>query len=370
MNLFEDYANRIIQQLDISSLSIAEIESNLLDCHKRIDQNTHIEEFNAEEIGEFRFPENDATNQKAIENGILANGMESLAFYKSIHFLQQKPFPGKWGIFIFDYGISYLSDEIASFYPNRFSKKELDYFAGQILLLHEQFHFLFDSWVLSHESVTKKHLYKNYHYNFYLAHHPNVFVFEESLANLHSLNRVKRLGIYNFVKAFMLSQGGAYSNIFAISRSEFFQRLASQLFNGGASLVINRFLPEHEPFIANLRNEDEHLKQCPKFLVKNVNPSIFVNPSICLPTISEIDKGFLKKYCNGIASVTDHKYYRFDNRQKIKVPNPHNKNVRLGEFKNIIMKAGLRNNEYFEERSNTNNWNKNVPRNEIKQPLI
>lgn len=370
MNVFEDYANRIIQQLDINSLSINEIESRLLDCQKKLDPDTHIEKFDSEKIGEFRFPENDATNQKAIENGILANGMVSLAFYKSIHFLQQKPFQGNWGIFIFDYGISYLSNEIASFYPNRFSKKERDYFAAQILLLHEQFHFLFDSWVISYESATKRHLYKNYHHNFYLTYHPQDIVFEESLANLHSLHRIKRYGIYNFVKEFMLSQGGAYSYIFSLRRSEFLQRLASQLFNCGASRVINRFLPEHEPFIANLRNEDQYLKQCPIFLVKNANPSIFVDPSICLPTISEIDKGFLKKYCDGVEYVSDHKYYRIDNKQKIKVPNPHQKNMKLFEFKNVIMKAGLKNDEYFKERSRTDNWRKDVPREEVKPSLI
>ena len=53
---------------------------------------------------------------------------------------------------------------------------------------------------------------------------------------------------------------------------------------------------------------------------------------------------------------TDHRYYTIDNGQKIKVPNPHAKNVALHEFSNIIKKAGLKQKEFYKERERTRVW--------------
>ena len=43
---------------------------------------------------------------------------------------------------------------------------------------------------------------------------------------------------------------------------------------------------------------------------------------------------------------TDHDYYRIDNGEKVKVPNPHDKTVRGYELKGTLHKAGMTHKEF------------------------
>jgi hypothetical protein len=301
----------------------------------------------------------------------LASGIEALAFYKSIHNKIKRPFRGKWGTFIFDYALAYLYQELNRFYPDQFTHSKLIEKAFWFLYFHERFHFQFDSWSISMESATGKPLYENYLNGIYRVFHPDTLVYEESLANLHALSSISRFGIHKYAKEFMLCQPGAYSNIIGIDRDECRSRLAVQLLHGNASIIGTpaRQLPEHSQYLANPKDTNLFDNECPIFLIQGVSASIFVKPSISLPKLTEIEGGFLQKYLNGRKTKSDHTYYVIDNGEKVRCPNPHNKNVTLSEFMNITKKSGLTSREFFEERENTNKWRKNVPR-KISRPSL
>jgi len=190
---------------------------------------------------------------------------------------------------------------------------------------------------------------------------------------LSALTSISKEGIYKFAKTFMLSQPGAYSNIIGINREDFLARLAAQIFFGRSQILSSpiRQLPEHVQFIANAKNEKALDSFCPVYIVSGFSASRFVNPSITLPKLSEMEHGFIRSYLNGReGKKTDHKYFTIDNGQRLKFPNPHRKNVKLCEFSNIIKKAGLVQKDFYTEREKTKVWKKNVPRSEIKPSLI
>ncbi len=311
--------------------------------------------------------------KKVCEEAILATGLEALAFYKSIHFDKSPPFPNSWGIFIFDYAISYLIDEIEEYYPKIFSQSEKLMKAYKLLYYHERFHFRFDHWVISHESSMNSPLYENYRNKVYIPNHPHKLVVEETLANKHTLYSLRGEEISKYVKEFMLSQPGAYSNIIGIDDIEYKSKLAAQLFYGsGAFTGVSRTnLPEHSSYLAMTNNAKKTDASCPVYIVKGVSPSRFIVPKIFLPTLNEIKNGFIKKYLRGKeVSRTDHAMYKIDNGAKIKMPNPHAKQLKLREFSNIIMKAGLQQKEFYEERERTKIWKRYIPRDEIKPCLV
>jgi hypothetical protein len=314
----------------------------------------------------------DTEQIEAIENGVLGTGIECLAFYKSIRYQAVPPVPGYWGIFIFDYAISYVAEEIESYYDGRFSRSNARQASLALLYFHERFHFRFDAWAVSQESATGKSLYENYRRSVYRSFHPLEYVYEETLANLHALSSIRSFGIYQFAKEFVQSQPGCYSNIRAERRQNFLGQLAAQLFYGrGQFLGVPHFrLPEHVGYMVNHNSAKRLDRECPAYLIQGFSPQRFSVPNVSLPAISEIESGFLRKYLAGEEIRTDHKYFRIDNGSKVKCPNPHSKTVKLREFKNITGKAGLRTSEYFDERKRTNGWKKGTPRSYPKQPLF
>jgi hypothetical protein len=84
-------------------------------------------------------------------------------------------------------------------------------------------------------------------------------------------------------------------------------------------------------------------------------------------SLKEIKDGFIKNYLNGEQKrLTDHEYFKIDNGESIKMPNGHDKDIRIYELKNIIAKAGMENTEFWAARNLTNKWKKSVPREKIK----
>jgi len=370
MKTFEEYAEGVISGLSKpDDINLDQLQSPLEGILN--DLNGHLIELN--DVSQVQRAEEILETQDIyeIENGVLASGIDSLAFYKSIHYKSAAPFKGKWGIFIFDHALTYLSQEISDFYPKKYTHSQCIENSFWLLYFHERFHFRFDCWVISHESATSKPLYENYRNSVYRTCHPSELVYEETLANLHSLSSIARYGIHEFARQFMLSQPGAYSNITGINRDDFRSRLAAQLFHGRNQLLRNPFtLPEHNQYLANPKNTALLDKECPLFLVQGISASRFVVPNISLPTVSDIKDKYLKKYLNGKNITTDHTYFKIDNGEKVKCPNPHNKNVKLKEFNNIVKKSGLTIKQYFEEKKNTRNWKKDVPRETAKPSLL
>ena len=329
MESFENYARRIVSGLppaeaiptDQYRSPLEKPFSGLFD-----DQSAPISIYplNPQSDGPDLYPKIDSTEIADIENGVLGSGLECMAFYKSIRHESAPPIPRFWGIFIFDYAVSYIANEIEDFYSSEVSADDATRAALAFLYFHERFHFRFDAWAISQESATAQPLYENYRNGVYRSFHPLDCVYEETLANMHALASIRNFGVHAFCKQFALSQPGAYSNIEKETRQEFLARLAAQLFYGRGQFIASPHfaLPEHVGYIVHHSAPAQLDRQCPVYLLQGISPSRFLIPNIALPAISEIESGFLRKYLAGEEIQTDHKYFRIDNGEKIRIPEP------------------------------------------------
>jgi hypothetical protein len=324
--------------------------------------------------------------------GLQGSGTDTLAFYKSIRNKDLHPFPGKWGIFYFDYGIKFVGEAFADFSSKRISFKRR-YRAGlDLLRLHELYHFKVDAWSMVMEASARKPLYERYksmkdtlirqgHY------------FEESLANRYAIDRLNSNEVRRFFEQFI----------------RFFQPAQYQLdlkFVGGDAKH-PRF-PDHgtevlsidvmcraekswamqfgwmEVFCASLMNTSaqclSHYPQnyvcphpaadnvwgiecCPEYLIAGLGATDAISDAFKgLPSRKEFMK-FLKSYLSAEPeSRTDHEFWRLDNREKLKVPNPHSKTIKPWEFTNTLRKAGMNLSDYTAARKDTAVWKRNCPR--------
>ena len=80
-------------------------------------------------------------DRELIAGGIRARGFEALAFYKSIRFIDMKPFPGLWGAFYLRDALDYLAKEISIAYPGYRDPRQL---AREFAQVHELFHYRCD----------------------------------------------------------------------------------------------------------------------------------------------------------------------------------------------------------------------------------
>lgn len=107
---------------------------------------------------------------------------------------------------------------------------------------------------------------------------------------------------------------------------------------------------------------------CPLFIIKDQKFTSRMAPYQC-PDRSEF-KRFVTSYLAGsLARRTDHEFFQIDNGETIKFPNPHEKEIRGYEFENMLLKAGMRRQEYWREKRNTQTWKKGCPRTPSKPPL-
>ena len=88
-------------------------------------------------------------------------------------------------------------------------------------------------------------------------------------------------------------------------------------------------------------------------------------------SVAEINNDFVKRYLAGVEDHhSDHSYYRIDNGEKVKLPNPHRVDLTDREFHNIICKAGMTSPQFYRERNRTSVWRKGVPRTPVLPPRI
>lgn len=213
MNKFEDYAKRIVEKLP-KTISYSEVNgddlSSIWNRHSKIAGSLQFIEYGSSRILVPAFKSEDSAGDKIIANimdellndddneaiirGVWENGIESMAFYKSYHFLNQQPYPGKWGIFIYSFGINSIAKEIEHFYLGRFSKIDCGKKALQFLHRHERFHWFIDAWTMAHEAIQDVPLYENYINKIYRHNFPH-HTFEEALANNHALKSLQHSGI-------------------------------------------------------------------------------------------------------------------------------------------------------------------------------
>lgn len=154
----------------------------------------------------------DSNDAEIIDEGVGKIGLDVLAFYKSYRYRSCKPFPGEWGIFVWDKGVAYILREMQS-YGLSGAHWGL---ARRFLEIHEFYHFKADVQALHFAQIAGKPLYTRLHRAVRL--NPTWFV-EETLANQAVLNWAKKekhqfTGLYDFARHFMLTkQPDAYANI-------------------------------------------------------------------------------------------------------------------------------------------------------------
>jgi len=111
-----------------------------------------------------------------------------------------------------------------------------------------------------------------------------------------------------------------------------------------------------------------HLNNCPVYWIDWVKGG----KSVLVPyvaSVSEINNDFIKRYLAGVQDHhSDHSFYRIDNGEKVKLPNPHRPDLTNREFHNIIGKAGLTSPQFYKERERTSVWRKGVPRSPVLPP--
>ncbi|MFW2132531.1 hypothetical protein [Ectothiorhodospira haloalkaliphila] len=315
-------------------------------------------------------------------------GIDVLAFYKSFRFEDHAPFRGQWGIFLINAGIGALAGELKGYKPY-LKLTELVKIAAGALYQHERYHFWIDAWALAQECIPLSDRVKRYEY--YLARKPMLALtdddIEESLANRFALGQFRNNFLsdgsraYPLLRRFFLRCPSPYCRFDfagkALRASE--GLLSGSILNGLQSAALDFVLISRQetelPLLwaqsvrPNIREYPLNSAElCPVFLIKDEEYAGRVQPYQG-PNRDEFRR-FVERYLNGEPQKrTDHEFYRIDNGQKVKFPNPHVNRIKGHEFSNILLKAGMRRADFQKEREATNRWRKHVPRLEAKPPL-
>ena len=108
-----------------------------------------------------------------------------------------------------------------------------------------------------------------------------------------------------------------------------------------------------------------HLDNCPVYWIDWVKGG----KSVLVPygvSVAEVNNDFIRRYLGGVQERhSDHSYYRIDNGERVKLPNPHRPDLTNREFHNIIGKAGMTSPQFYKERDRTSVWRKGVPRSPV-----
>src|SRR5664279_3700612 len=126
MNDFSNDAAPLLSRLtdDPNSLKIQESHSDQRNWTNfpgggEIDGELHKFSGNAAPIDSLQSSEPAVGDASSItQEAYQMEGMDILAFYKSYRFKEQAPFPGEWGIFLLDAGISGLTSDLMNVAPD------------------------------------------------------------------------------------------------------------------------------------------------------------------------------------------------------------------------------------------------------------
>ncbi len=317
-------------------------------------------------------------------------GFDAIAFYKSFRFVNNHPAPGYWGIFYIKNRVQSLVAEMSA--DIGVDKKICLDAVLRFLYGHEIYHYKVDALCLQQEAASNGLIYRPY--RSYVNQLPLSKWFEESVANYYGFSALNPLfnrrtrsshdygfEVKDYVKNLILLSPGAYAfglDQSVLHRSGARGNLANQIVIGRNYLnqlpVASSQLFEDVVFKQLLLDgfrdftgdsslvTDLSLKNCPvNFISWYKNGSLV--PALTTIPLREMKEGFIKSYLNGrLDRVTNHEYYVIDNGETIKLPNGHDKDVRVYEFKNILDKAGIKVVDFWQQRNRTNKWKKNVPR--------
>lgn len=367
---------------EITSTTTSPIDINDVDDIRRLEQ---------DEAG-IPYPVADdsiADNTEAARESARDLGLDVLAFYKSFRFCDLEPFKGSWGIFLLDAGVAAVAAEFREHTP-ALPAAEAQRLAMALLYEHERYHFWIDAWAISQECVPLKPKLKRYEY--YVASKSAGVLdpdnIEESLANGFAFRRITRgkrgsaPHISAMLRTFLCQCPVPYSE-FDMNTIE--RRDAEGLLAGS---VLSGLPPWSQLSLFSRTTEDRALhwglgqslrtdirlyplsepKLCPTYFVKDSTYAARIQPYRA-PDRREF-RMFVEAYLDGKKErATDHAWYKIDNGEKIKFPNPHEKTIRSYERDGTLRKAGMRLPDYIEARKITNIWKVGCPRQPHKPPI-
>jgi len=304
------------------------------------------------------------------------SGIEAIAIYKSPRFINSHPFKGMWGIFIYRQRFLSLVSTMAIDTQSPF--QECSSTLHGFIDSHEKFHFKVDSRSLELESFTKQPIWRPY-----LARLRRVPIsdwFEEGIANSSAYASIKKgsrikmpapADHIEFIKDLIEASPGAYA--FGTQSVKALQSIRSEMAKQILGIPQNTQLSGSQEFqintfnntLSSLSNTIFNPNAVPRYWVSNLKAHETTSPLAI--QINEMRDGFIVKYLNGqFKDRTDHERFQIDNKDLVKVPNPHSKDLKNREFRNLIGHAGMSKFEFEVERGRTKKWQKNTPRDPIK----
>ncbi|MCC5975259.1 MAG: hypothetical protein JJT81_14570 [Rubellimicrobium sp.] len=340
---------------EITSTTTSPVDIYDIDDARRVEQD---EEGTPYPVADDSIPENTEAAREAARD----LGLDVLAFYKSFRFFDLAPFKGKWGIFLLDAGVAAVAAEFRAHTP-ALPAAEAQRLAMTLLYEHERYHFWIDAWAISQECVPLMPKLKRYEYYFASKSTGTLepINIEESLANGFAFRRVTRdklggaPGISATIRAFLRQCPEPYSefDMNATQRRDSEGLLAGSVLSGlppwSQLLFFNRTTGDralHWGLGQTLR-PDVRLyplsepKLCPIYFVNDSAYAARIQPYRA-PDRREF-RTFVEAYLGGQhVAATDHSWYKIDNGEKIKFPNPHDKTIQKHERDSILRKAGMR----------------------------
>ena len=309
--------------------------------------------------------------------GVVEGGIEYLAFYKSFRDVMKAPATNRWGIFFIKKRCLALATDMT--FSTQLSFADcLDGLAA-FLYSHELYHYRFDAHCLQMEATGGFPVYKPYRR--LVASRPMNEWHEESVANFYGLKAIQSNRTYaypqpisDYLWDLVANSPGAYAGgidngkkqnsrrdqmakqacaAFGNTGPRVWQGLVESIIRTGMGLSRSR-----EYCLSSFLN----LENCPVYWIDWLKGG----KSVLIPNVAsvrEINNDFIKRY---LAGVPDHRsahgFCRIDNGEMVKLPNPHNIDLKRREFHNIIGKAGMTSPQFYKERNLTSIWRKGVPR--------
>lgn len=332
-----------------------------------------VEEIDASSIPDT--PLDDDESHDGVTRGVVERGIEYLAFYKSFRDVLKAPALKRWGIFFIKRRCVALATDISSSTGETF----VDCLDGLAVFLytHELYHYRFDAHCLQMEATGGVPVYRPYRR--LVANRPINEWHEESIANFYGLKAVQPSpkfsypqAICDYLRDLVANSPGAYAGGIDKQqrpRKEHMAQQASAAFGKAGATVWQELVKSTILSGMGLSKQREaalsaflHLNNCPVYWIDWVKGG----KSVLVPyvaSVSEINNDFIKRYLAGVQDHhSDHSFYRIDNGEKVKLPNPHRADLTNREFHNIIGKAGLTSPQFYKERERTTVWRKGVPR--------
>ena len=228
-----------------------------------------------------------------IEGNIRHRGLDALAFYKSRRRINKRPFPGKWGIFYFKSGLSYLAKEISVVYPGYHNPSVL---ARQFLRTHEFVHYKCDLQILMFEAILKRNLYIPLHK---ALKGRSIHFVEEALANRATWDWAKKpqTGLREFAEDFMELQPGAYAR-FAERKDYLRGEWLANVLDFKPPKCIPRTDIAH--WVDALPPELLRASLCPEYDIDPNKITSWLSPLVVVPPVNHIvEEDAVKKVLNG-----------------------------------------------------------------------